>query len=68
MCTEICTSNPEADLTVNHGNWEGSMSREWLALVEKGNKNENFSPSSLFSIKLHFLAMIAFNHRVLFIV
>ena len=44
--------------------WEGSMSREWLA---KGNENENFFPSLFFSIKLHLLAGITSNHRALFI-
>ena len=28
--------------------WVGSMSREWLALVEMGKENEKFSPSLLF--------------------
>lgn len=48
--------------------WEGSMSREWLALVGKRNENEKFSPSLFFFIKLHFLAVTVSNYQVLFII
>ena len=38
------------------------MSREWLALVEMETENEKFSPSLLFSTKLHPLAVTASTH------
>ncbi len=42
--------------------WIGSMSREWLALVEMENENEKFSPSPFPFTKLHPLAVTASWH------
>ena len=44
------------------------MSREWLALVDKGKRKLKFSPSPSFFIKLHPLAVTAPNHQASFTV
>lgn len=47
--------------------WERSILYEWIVLVEKENKNDKFFLNLIFSIKFYLLAIIASNHRALFI-